>query len=65
MVDLSGIPQLCLPPPHAHSTHNSKHKGGSVGLLTDGAVGRTEYYEQTVSLALIPHKNPELYFGSA
>lgn len=54
-----------MPPPHAHSTHNSKHKGGSVGLLTDGAVGRTEYYEQTVCLALIPHKNPELYFGSA
>jgi non-canonical (house-cleaning) NTP pyrophosphatase len=34
-------------------------------LLTDGAVGRTEYYEQTVCLALIPHKNPELYFASA
>ncbi|GAA4825163.1 inosine/xanthosine triphosphatase [Algivirga pacifica] len=41
---------------------NSKQKGGAVGSLTAGILGRTEYYEQAVLLALIPFINPQLYF---
>lgn len=40
---------------------NSKQKGGAVGSLTGGVLGRTEYYVQAVVLALIPFKNPEIY----
>ncbi|MEQ8473008.1 MAG: inosine/xanthosine triphosphatase [Marinoscillum sp.] len=40
---------------------NSKHKGGAVGSLTGGVLGRTEYYVQAVMLALVPFKNPEIY----
>jgi inosine/xanthosine triphosphatase len=42
-------------------TKNSKQKGGSVGILTDGAITRTNYYENSVALALIPFKNKNLY----
>ncbi|MEH0156848.1 inosine/xanthosine triphosphatase [Limibacter armeniacum] len=41
---------------------NSKQQGGSVGLLTNGAVDRTAYYTQAVALAMIPMINEELYF---
>ncbi len=41
--------------------HNSKQKGGAVGSLTNGLLGRTEYYEQAVILALIPFVNKKLY----
>ncbi|WP_425389850.1 inosine/xanthosine triphosphatase [Ekhidna sp.] len=41
--------------------HNSKQKGGAVSSLTNGLLGRTEYYEQAVILALIPFVNKELY----
>jgi inosine/xanthosine triphosphatase len=41
--------------------HNSKQKGGAIGSLTHGLLGRTAYYVQAVLLALIPFKNPELY----
>lgn len=40
---------------------NSKQAGGAVGLLTDGLIGRTDYYEQAMIFALIPHKNQDLY----
>ncbi|NQZ75133.1 MAG: inosine/xanthosine triphosphatase [Ekhidna sp.] len=40
---------------------NSKQKGGAVGSLTNGLLGRTEYYVQPVILALIPHIQQELY----
>ncbi|MEQ8584022.1 MAG: inosine/xanthosine triphosphatase [Marinoscillum sp.] len=40
---------------------NSKQKGGAVGSLTDGVLGRTEYYVQAVMLALVPFKNPDIY----
>ena len=40
---------------------NSKHKGGAVGSLTGGVLGRTEYYVQAVILALVPFRNPEIY----
>lgn len=40
---------------------DSKHSHGTVGILTDNYVTRETYYEQAISLALIPHKNSELY----
>jgi inosine/xanthosine triphosphatase len=40
---------------------NSKHKGGAVGSLTGGVLGRTEYYIQAVMLALVPFRNPDIY----
>ncbi|MEQ9303336.1 MAG: inosine/xanthosine triphosphatase [Marinoscillum sp.] len=40
---------------------NSKHKGGAVGSLTGGVLGRTEYYVQAIMLALVPFRNPEIY----
>ena len=40
---------------------NSKQKGGSVGILTDGKLDRTAYYETAVLLALIPFLKPDLY----
>ncbi|MTI32188.1 inosine/xanthosine triphosphatase [Xanthovirga aplysinae] len=43
------------------SQNNSKQKGGAVGILTHGQLGRTEYYEQAVLLALIPFVNSQLY----
>lgn len=41
--------------------HNSKQKGGAVGSLTNGLLGRTEYYVQAVILALVPHVQKEMY----
>ena len=40
---------------------NSKQKNGSVGILTDNIVDRTDYYAEAVILALIPFKNPGMY----
>ena len=40
---------------------NSKHQGGSVGLLTHGIVERNEYYRQAIILALIPFLNENLF----
>ncbi|WP_281614682.1 inosine/xanthosine triphosphatase [Flammeovirga sp. SubArs3] len=41
--------------------NGSKRKGGAVGSLTFGALGRTEYYVQALVLAMIPLVNPNLY----
>jgi inosine/xanthosine triphosphatase len=41
---------------------NSKQVNGSVGLLTGDVIGREQYYEQAVILALIPFKNATLTF---
>jgi inosine/xanthosine triphosphatase len=41
---------------------NSKHINGTVGVLTDDVIDRTEYYVHPVILALIPFKNEALYF---
>lgn len=41
--------------------NNSKTKGGSVGILTNGLINRTMYYTQAVMLALIPFINKSLY----
>lgn len=42
---------------------NSKQNNGSVGILTDDVMDRTEYYEHALILALIPFKNVALSFG--
>ncbi len=41
--------------------HNTKQKGGAIGLLTHGIFDRQNLYEQAVLLALIPFLNPRLY----
>ncbi|MGJ3241076.1 MAG: inosine/xanthosine triphosphatase [Anaerolineae bacterium] len=38
---------------------NSKQKNGSLGLLTDDALTRTNYYIQAIIMALIPFKKPD------
>lgn len=43
---------------------NSKHGNGAVGLLTGDVIDRVQLYEHALILALIPFKNPTLYFGS-
>ena len=40
---------------------NSKQGGGSVGILTHGAITRQTYYNQAIILALIPFLNEELF----
>lgn len=39
---------------------NSKQGNGSIGILTDDAITRTEYYIHAVIMALIPFKKPHL-----
>ena len=41
--------------------NDSKRAGGAVGSLTNGQLGRTEYYVQPVVLALVPFLHPDLY----
>ncbi|HSF54903.1 MAG TPA: inosine/xanthosine triphosphatase [Algoriphagus sp.] len=43
------------------SQDNSKQRGGSVGILTQGVVERNEYYRQAIILALIPFLNENLF----
>jgi inosine/xanthosine triphosphatase len=40
---------------------NSKQSGGAVGILTNGIISRTDYYQQAISLALIPFLQKEYY----
>lgn len=40
--------------------NNSKQANGSIGLLTDDAYTRTDYYVDAVMMALIPFKKPHL-----
>ncbi len=42
-------------------SQNSKQKGGSVGLLTQGIITREDYYQQAMVLALIPFLHESLY----
>ena len=42
--------------------NNSKQKDGAVGLLTENLVDRCHLYAHAVILALIPFKNPKLYY---
>jgi inosine/xanthosine triphosphatase len=46
---------------HVFDRINSKQEDGAVGILTNGAIDRKEYYQQAVVLALIPFLNKELY----
>ena len=41
--------------------HNSKQKGGAVGLLTKELITRKAYYKEATILAMIPFLNKELY----
>jgi inosine/xanthosine triphosphatase len=43
------------------SRANSKHSNGSVGILTDNLIDRTQYYTHAALLALIPFIHPEWY----
>ncbi len=40
---------------------NSKHKGGTVGILTNDVITRTNFYRDAMIFALIPFVKPELY----
>ena len=40
---------------------NSKQEDGTVGILTKGAIDRTEYYVHALVLALVPLLHPTLY----
>lgn len=40
---------------------HSKQQNGAVGLLTNDAIDRTEYYKHAVILALVPFIKPEFY----
>jgi len=42
-------------------TKNSKQKGGAIGILTNEEIGRTEFYQDSVTLALTPFKNQDLF----
>lgn len=44
---------------------NSKQKSGTVGILTNGLVDRTAYYEQALILALLPWIRPDVYSAPA
>ena len=39
----------------------AKHGSGTVGLLTDGLIDRSAYYEHALVLALIPWIRPDVY----
>lgn len=41
--------------------HNTKHKGGAVGLLTNGLVSREALYTQPLIFALIPFMHEPLF----
>ena len=40
---------------------NSKHGSGTVGLLTNGLIDRSHYYEHALVMALMPWIRPDLY----
>ncbi|MFC2124830.1 inosine/xanthosine triphosphatase [Bacteroidota bacterium] len=40
---------------------NSKQEDGAVGILTDGLINRTQYYEHAMTLALIPFMKEDLF----
>jgi len=44
-----------------HGFINSKQKGGTVGVLTEGLIDRTAFYTHAAILALIPFKNTRIY----
>jgi inosine/xanthosine triphosphatase len=44
--------------------HNTKQRGGAVGILTAGRITRRELYAQGAAMALIPFLNKEMYFDA-
>ena len=44
--------------------HNTKQRGGAIGILTGGRITRRELYAQGVAMALIPFLNEEMYFDA-
>jgi inosine/xanthosine triphosphatase len=40
---------------------NSKQMNGAIGILTNDVIDRTELYQPSVVMALVPFLNPELY----
>ena len=58
----SGI-ELGLANDQVFGEHNSKQQGGAVGSLTAGVISRQILYEHAMALALIPFKQPKLYFS--
>ncbi len=40
---------------------NSKHKGGTIGVLTNEAITRKDFYRDAIVFALIPFIKPDLY----
>jgi non-canonical (house-cleaning) NTP pyrophosphatase len=40
---------------------DARSASGAIGLLTEGAVSRTEAFAQLVAMALAPHLRPDLY----
>lgn len=40
---------------------NSKHKGGTVSILTNESITRKDFYKDAIIFALIPFLKPELY----
>jgi len=40
---------------------NSKHKEGTIGILTKGSISRKDFYVEAMIFALIPFANPGLY----
>ncbi|KAG7353331.1 inosine/xanthosine triphosphatase [Nitzschia inconspicua] len=43
--------------------NKSKHGSGTVGLLTDGMIDRSAYYEHALTLALVSWIRPDIYSG--
>jgi non-canonical (house-cleaning) NTP pyrophosphatase len=39
----------------------AKHGSGTVGLLTDGLIDRSYYYEHALLLAMVPWIRPDVY----
>jgi inosine/xanthosine triphosphatase len=42
---------------------NSKHKGGTVGILTNGIITRKDFYRDAIIFALIPFLHVNIYRG--
>jgi non-canonical (house-cleaning) NTP pyrophosphatase len=46
---------------HLFGRVNGKHGDGTVGILTNGLIPRSEYYEHALLLALVPWIRPDVY----
>jgi inosine/xanthosine triphosphatase len=44
---------------------NSKHDQGMTGIATHGLIDRTAFYVHGLIFALVPFKNPDIYFAGA